>query len=344
MFNNKKDLIVKGYKNTLKSEAYNRKGEFINLLVNPKSTGIQTLIEESAKITYQEFTEMKKNWLNQVTTEWLICGHLLEQDAIELVQKCEEIIKPQKAEVWNDKSFILINKNTVNEYAINHPDENNLNSTAICYWQSDKKTEDLKLYALNSVLFTVLRHVSYNTLRTQEQLGYVVFCNPSNIRKILGGSILIHSPKKDPEFLVHRINAFLDSQRNQVDELTEEEFEKFRQSVIATAQVKDINLYEESGRAWDEVYDQFYMFNRQEKYIEALKDITKDELIDYFQSIFWRDWRRINIKITCSSHSEDIDQDIKEINSKFYIDNNFEVVQINPDDVKSFHDANSLIE
>ena len=99
MFNNKKDLIVKGYKNTLKSEAYNRKGEFINLLVNPKSTGIQTLIEESANITYQEFTEMKKNWLNKVTTEWLICGHLLEQDAIELVQKCEEIIKPQKADV-----------------------------------------------------------------------------------------------------------------------------------------------------------------------------------------------------------------------------------------------------
>ena len=344
MFNNKKDLLLKGYKNTLKSEAYNRKSEFINLLINPKSSGIRPLIEETEKMTYEDFNEMRKSWLNKITTEWQIWGHISEQDSSDIVKQWEEILSNQKDEVSNLHDFVLLNKNTVNNYSIPHPDEKNLNSTAICYWQSDKQTEELKYYALNSILFKLLSHVAYNTLRTQEQLGYVVFCNPSNIRKILGGSILVHSPKKEPEYLVHRINSFLETQRDHVGDLTDEDFEKFKESTIATAQVKDVNLLEESERAWDEVYDQFYMFDRQEKEIEAMREITKQELIEYFQSIFWKDCRRINIMVTCSNHNDAVEQDIKEINSKFYEENNFEVVQIDPENIKQFQASNSLVE
>lgn len=167
--------MLKDYQNTLKAEAYKRKGEFINLILNPRASSIESLIQECEAITYEDFVDMRKTWLHNITSEWQIQGHILEEDAVELVQHCEGIIKEYKADVDNKKNFVVLNSNTVNEFMISHSEPNNLNSTAVCYWQSTKSTEDLKAYALNSVLFSLLRHVAYNTLRTQEQLGYVVF-------------------------------------------------------------------------------------------------------------------------------------------------------------------------
>ena len=256
---------------------------------------------------------------------------------------CEETISIQKASVAKDREFILLKSSTVYEYSIPHPDPKNLNSTAICYVQSDKSTEDMKFWSLNSVMFSVLKHEAFNTLRTKEQLGYIVSWRSNNMRKILGGSITVHSPKKDAEFLIHRINVFLDEQKNRIYDLTDEEFDKYRNSVITSVQVKDISLFEEAQRLWNEVYSMWYIFERQKLKIEALKSINKEDLIEYFTSVFLKDWRRINIKVTWSSHIDLINQETKEANSKYYIENGFEINQIDPNDIKSFQTTQILL-
>lgn len=141
------------------------------------------------------------------------------------------------------------------------------------------------------------RHHAFSILRTQEQLGYIVFCTPTHIHTILGGAITVHSPKKDPEFLVHRINSFLESERERMGALSDEDFEKNKKSIITKKSVKDVNLSQAAHRDWNEVYDQLYNFERQKKQIEALESLTKEELVDYFNEIIFENTRRLNIKV-----------------------------------------------
>ena len=189
-----------------------------------------------------------------------------------------------------------------------------------------------------------MRQVAYNTLRTQEQLGYVVFCSPYLIHTMLGGAITIHSPKKDPEFLTHRINTFLDTQKERVNNLSDEEFEKFRDSALAKKTVKDVSLAEAANRAWNEVYDQLYKFDRQDKQIQALRDITKQELIHYYNELFWDNCRRVNIKVICKKHREEVDDQAQECNQKWYAENSFEVRAVDPSNLKEFHSMQDVLD
>lgn len=45
------------------------------------------------ELTFFRFMEMKKRWLSNIRTEWLIMGHLEEKDAIDIVTRGEKNMK-----------------------------------------------------------------------------------------------------------------------------------------------------------------------------------------------------------------------------------------------------------
>ena len=237
---------------------------------------------------------------------------------------------------------MLLKERSVFEYFIPHSSEENKNSTAICYFQSQRSTEDIKFYGLNFFLFIMMRHYAFQMLRTKEQLGYIVMCAPLIIHKMLGGAITVHSPKKDPDYLVHRINVYLEEQKVRFDNLTDEDFEKNKQSIITMKSVKDIKLSEAANRAWNEVYNELYMFDRQEREIEAIKNITKQELVNYFNETIYTNCRRINVKIICKNHTENPEVEAKELNQKYYEENCLSVIDIDPENIQEFQEMNTF--
>lgn len=58
----------------------------------------------------------------------------------------------------------------------------------------------------------ILKEPAFNVLRTQEQLGYIVFSGVRNVGGITGFQVLVQSTKK-PRYLNHRIEEFLKSAR-----------------------------------------------------------------------------------------------------------------------------------
>ena len=196
---------------------------------------------------------------------------------------------------------------------------------------------------LNSVLFEMFEQDAFDTLRTKEQLGYVVFTFDNAISTILGGSILVHSPQKHSDYLVQRINAFIDSQKDRILNMTDEEFDSYRNSVLAKKKVKDVSLARVASRAWEEIYDQLYMFDRQQKEIDSLETITKEELIAHYKTLFWNECRRINIKVKCKKHEEENEQSIEEGNQKWYSENGFKHCLVDANDLQAFRDIHKML-
>ena len=69
-----------------------------------------------------------------------------------------------------------------------------------------RKNMELGLFA------QILKEPCFNVLRTQEQLGYIVFSGSRNVGGITGFTVLVQSDKK-PRFLNHRIEEFLKGAR-----------------------------------------------------------------------------------------------------------------------------------
>jgi len=131
IFNNKKDALLKSYDNSLKSEAYRRKDEFLSLVINPNRCEISELMKECKDLTYKDYENMKRDWLKNVSTEWLVYGHLDEKSARDLVEDCEGYIKEQKSDVEIVRNYVMLKSGTINEYSISHPNDDNQNSTAV---------------------------------------------------------------------------------------------------------------------------------------------------------------------------------------------------------------------
>ena len=66
----------------------------------------------------------------------------------------------------------------------------------------------------------------HDTLRTQEQLGYIVWSGPKRDCGVQGIRVLVQG-SKDPAYLDERIEMFLEAMRKKIEELPEVGWLKF---------------------------------------------------------------------------------------------------------------------
>lgn len=113
---------------------------------------------------------------------------------------------------------------------------------------------------LNALLISILQEPFFNILRTQEQLGYIVFHGLRTQGNLNCLRFIIQSAK-DPLFLDARIESFLkDFVPEYLDNLTEEEFEKYRKALIHDLTKKKKHLMSESRDIWSYIRDGLFEF------------------------------------------------------------------------------------
>ena len=69
---------------------------------------------------------------------------------------------------------------------------------------------------------------------------------------------------------------------------------------------KNINLHQEYSRYWGEICTHKYLFDRQDKQIELLSQITKKDVQDLFELTFFsKTSKRIDLQLTSDAHGEE---------------------------------------
>ncbi|XP_050498673.1 nardilysin-like isoform X3 [Diabrotica virgifera virgifera] len=133
---------------------------------------------------------------------------------------------------------------------------------------------------LMDIIMRIIDEPCFNTLRTNEQLGYDVSTYGRREYGVLVYSLHVTSQvnKYSTEYLDSRIEAFLKQSQKLVDETTVEALEKIKEDLIKTKQVCDHNLSEEVYRNWLEIIYDDYMFDRAKQEVECIKTITLDDI------------------------------------------------------------------
>ena len=101
--------------------------------------------------------------------------------------------------------------------------------------------EGMKNQLLNQIVHQYLDDPLFNQLRTIEQLGYIVGSRHVLLRDVLCYRIIVQSSEKGCTHIRNSIDACLADHREKVKVMTEEEFNKSRESVLTKLSEKDKN-------------------------------------------------------------------------------------------------------
>jgi len=199
-----------------------------------------------AELTPKDVVEAIPQILGRLHIETLVHGNLYKDDALKMAELAETTFKPKPLTPEERRSprAMLIPRSSNTAIQIDVPNPSNVNSAIehLCY------VGDINDQALRVRLFLyaqILEEPCFNTLRTKEQLGYIV---GSATRRTIGmGSLrIIVQSERDAAFVEQRIEAFLrETLTELLEKMSEEDFEREKTSLIN-------KKLEERKNAWEE--------------------------------------------------------------------------------------------
>lgn len=132
-------------------------------------------------------------------------------------------------------------------------------------------------------LFTQIVHEPcFDILRTQEQLGYIVFSGVRRSNGVQGLRVIVQSDRH-PMFIDYRVEEFLKKMLDFIKNMEEAEFSRHKEALASRRLEKPKRLSGLTSQFWSEITSQQYHFNRNEVEVEFLRTLNKDDIIQFYQ-------------------------------------------------------------
>jgi len=139
---------------------------------------------------------------------------------------------------------------------------------------------------------------AFTQLRTNEQLGYVVWSGTSRENGVHGFRVIIQSDLKDPVVLDQRIEAWIASFEKEFRNMPEEEFVKYREGLIVQKLDKDKSLKEETTRWRTEIeFPHTQKFDRAKREAEAIEKLSKDDILNFYKKYIAQGGSRAKLSV-----------------------------------------------
>lgn len=147
--------------------------------------------------------------------------------------------------------------------------------------------------AYSSLLGQIIQPWFYSQLRTQEQLGYAVFAFPMSVGRQWGVGFLLQSNSKQPAYLYQRYQDFYPKTEKRLRDMSEADFEQYKQALINELKQRPQTLSEEASRFANDFDRGNFAFDTRQKLMAQVQQLTSAKLADYFHQavISHRGWR-----------------------------------------------------
>ena len=281
-----KERMARTYTNFELQEPFRQIGRYTQLLAKERAYGQAELLAELPNITADDVRTFIPSLMRQMHIEILAHGNLYKEDALRMADMVEKTLKPHALPQaqWEVQRYIDLpnGSNFAWKKTLKNPDNVNhcLDYSIFVGEASDRQTR-AKLLLLDQMLHEPV----FDTLRTKEQLGYIVNGAMTIIGNTAAFRFLIQS-EKDCEYLLKRADLFLTEFEVTLKEMSDKEFEEHRIGIINKRLEKLRNLSQESGRLWHHVVSEVFDFELVYRDVEILETLTKDDVLELYAKRF----------------------------------------------------------
>jgi len=175
-------------------------------------------------------------------------------------------------------------------------------SASVAYLQAEDKSLDSRAEA--ALVSQIVSPAFFEELRTERQLGYIVFASQMTMLEVPGLALVVQSPIAGPEVLSDHVDEFVRSFDSTLKRLSAGEFERHKLALINNILEVETQLQERTNRYWSELDREHYQFDLRERTADAVRGITLAELEDFFTRVALSDARRqISVHVTGTRHA-----------------------------------------
>ena len=295
-----KDKIVRDYENLALADAYMQTRELApDLFYNIKYTWKQMLpIAKNA--TYDEIKSYESNLFDKTYLEAMVYGDYIKQDAKRVLSIFKA--KTKTKGIPKEEAFELSYLNLSKPETVQYVDKLLVNNS--CFFRMYEIGKDSpETRALASLISKAVEQPFYTEMRTNQQLGYIVASYPMNYDETYYLNFLIQSGDYPADELNNRANTFISSTPKIIKELTDETFQQLIDSAVERLERKPMSISERAMKNKNLIFEHNSDFKRDNKTIEALKKIKKEEIIVHLEKMISEESRKMaNILAFAENH------------------------------------------
>lgn len=218
-----------------------------------------------AQVTGLIYGNVDKTWLNQ----W--------QQFSESLRRDEEVSVTPVAIIQLDGDVASYDFD-----AIEH------NDTAVALYVQGHR-DGLSDRASMAVLRQIMQSPFYNSLRTEQQLGYIVFMGSLNLRQVPGSVFIVQSPSASVDDIRHAINNFITKFESQIPE----DIGPYQKAVVTQLLEEPTRLSASADIYWASLVDGYEQFDKRERIAEAVKKLDREAIIKAFEQVMLKQGKRL---------------------------------------------------
>ncbi|GAB6025052.1 hypothetical protein CHUAL_010157 [Chamberlinius hualienensis] len=281
-----KENYIRGIRNFQSEQPHQHASYYMALLINEHGWTKEELLSSTDELTPEALQAYIPKLLGKLHIETLFHGNITKQRALDMVALVEnqlqtkmqtkpllksQLVRDREIQLPDNSHYLMKTENLV------HPCQC-ITIYYQCTLQGTKTNVVLELFS------QIAQEPCFNTLRTKEQLGYIVWSGIRRSNSVQGFTIIVQSDRNS-SYVDGRIEAFLLSMESYLEEMSDDEFERHRESLIALRLEKPKKLFSQTSKYWNEITCQQYNFERDSVEVSVLRNFTKKDVIDFFKEL-----------------------------------------------------------
>lgn len=275
-FNDLKRARIRSLENRKLDRAYRRAAYYNRLLWLMKQYNEEELLEELKSVTFEEVKEHAKGLFDRSFITGTVYGNWTRekvQDSLEIL--LGEIKSKPLPEGERFKQVVEVLE----------PGEKALMSAKVAdnnnalYYRLQVGEMDFSTLAKVSMVASIVEADFYLQMRTNQQLGYLVWSFNHRVEDRLFFNMIIQSAGYGPFDLKKRVEEWLKQTRELFDKLTDEEFERYRKARIVSLEKEGDNIARVNADLYGFATREKGNFRFKKQVIEAVKKLKKEEVV-----------------------------------------------------------------
>lgn len=278
------EQYLRGLKNFDTEQPYQLAIYQLAVILTEQAWTKRELIDAMQLVTVDRLKDFMKEVLSRMHAEAFIYGNVNKAKALEISKLIDNKLKQTNSYILPQLSRQLLLKREYKlvegeKYLFEAPNDYHKSSCSSLYLQCGVQEDDSNVFL--DLCAQILSEPCYNVLRTQDQLGYIVF---SGVRKANGakGMRIIVQSAKNLDYVDNRIEKFLESMVSEIDKMSDDEFDRHKNALRVAKLEKPKRLSVQYSQYINEIALAQYHFDRAEKEVEILQGITKAQLLEYY--------------------------------------------------------------
>lgn len=272
-----KTEVLRDLDNSRKDKPYLQIYERLRDELIDSSWTAEALMASLEKISVSSLTAWRDDAMKKSSVQALVLGNVTISRADRLLGLLDAHLELGQIDVVEP---VVSQVDGINSHGLNidHDD-----AAMVLYVQDEDDT--FRARAKSAFLTHLIAPGYFSSLRTDQQLGYVVTAVNTVMRERGGISFIVQSPIAGPAELKQRTVAFMNREARRLTDMSEEEFGANKGGLIARLLQRDKNLQQRAGRYWGDLDQGIISFDSNMQIAGQVSKLSKADMLEFLHEV-----------------------------------------------------------